>query len=65
MNQRFEAFLDYRYGEKGGYRVFLGIVTAELPYDAIIDNIRQQFGISTDRARKFYTEYRKMVGAGK
>ncbi len=57
-----QELIDYRYGDRGGWRGVDRIFRANLPYELKLGSIKEQYRVSRDTAQRWYRQYKMIRG---
>jgi len=53
-----QDLIDYRYGDRGGWKGVCKIYAANIPYELKLTNIKEQYRVSRDTAQRWYRWYK-------
>jgi hypothetical protein len=56
------VLVDYRYGDRGGWKGACKIFAANVPYELKLANIKEQYRVSRDTAQRWYRAYKQLRG---
>lgn len=62
MARDFIDLINYRYGDRGGYKDLMRLCSAELPYELKLKNIQEQFRVSRQTASLWYSKWKQLEG---
>ena len=54
MAREFQELMEYRYGDRGGYKVLEQIYQSNTTYDHKLNSIKEQYRVSRDTASRWY-----------
>ncbi len=54
--------IEYRYGDRGGWKGVSDIFGAQVPYEHKLTNIKEKYRVSRDTAQRWYRGYKSMNG---
>ncbi len=60
MQATLPELIDYRYGDRGGWKGVTKIFAANVPYEHKLASIKDQYRVSRDTGRRWYAAYKEL-----